>query len=180
MTDQAPALNALVPLLLLSAVPPINAGEVAGFKPEEAEDLVQRGLALRWDVKAGKPIEEAPVVVEPEPKKKAPPAPPAPAPDPKPAPATGSGDGDPDRKEEGAGDAPAAVVPDLALQEFNAAEAMELVADEKDVAKLEALRAGEVLHPKYEGGRATVLAEIDALIAQLKAPATGSGDGDQD
>lgn len=170
-TENAP--QALVPVQFLTGVPPYNGGEIAGFAPDVAAHYVSKGWALYWDREKGQAVEPTapPAAGDEDGEPKAPPAPPveeklqeAPK---APAPAA-------ETSTEGA-PAPE-VTPDPALQEFNSADAIELIADEKDVVKLRALRAGEVLHPKYEGGRSTVLEAIDERIAELTAsPAAGDG-----
>ena len=125
-----------------------NAGEVAGFPPAKAGELINGGVALYKDGPVPPNMKTATA-----------------------APADDAG-GD------NAGGKPGDLA--TATHALNAKDAVALVeglTSADDVAKV---RDGEVHHPKYTGGRQSVLDALDARAKAIADAAAGAGDGSSD
>lgn len=76
----------------------------------------------------------------------------------------------------GATKTPAGATGPTLTHDVNAKDAIDLVELADTIEELQQLKASEMAHPKFEGGRASVLAAIDAQIEALTGD-TGGGNG---
>ncbi len=58
---------------------------------------------------------------------------------------------------------------DTTTHAMNSADVKALILTATDATALQKLRAGELMHPQYDGGRSGVIAAIDARISELES-----------